>query len=508
MVVRIYHGAMTPLASSSPAPFRAVIYVRISQDRTGASLGVKRQEEDCRDLATRLGWTVAEDDVFIDNDASAYSGKPRRDYLRMLAVLETGQVQGVLIWHTDRLHRSPLELEGYVELAERKNIITQSVKVGKIDLSTPSGRMVARILGAVAREEVEHKADRTRRAQQQAAAAGRWLGGTRPFGWVFDGTTAHLDPVEAPLIVSACREIINGASLASVFRTWNDAGVMTSYGNRWNYANVRQVLIRARNAGISTWLGETVGTSVFPAIVSEDTWQAVTVILNNPARRTSPGNNFRWLLSGIARCPCGAVVHSATNVKNGVKRPIYRCSAATKGSTGHVSKGAVITDKYVRAIVKGILTQQKLPSGAEPESGAFADAAALRGRLDDAAESYGEGRITLAQMEKITARVNASLAEVEARIAVQMRSEFVATYGGEDGAKRWLAAPIERQRDVLRSLVAVTLLHPVPGSRSEPSTETVRRPGRPFDYSLIQVLPLGEEQPVALTGSALSAAML
>jgi len=487
---------VTPLPQSTP--FRAVIYVRISQDRTGASLGVKRQEEDCRDLAERLGWTVVE--VFIDNDVSAYSGKPRRDYLRMLAMLETGQVQGVLIWHTDRLHRSPLELEGYVEIAERKNIVTQSVKVGKIDLSTPSGRMVARILGAVAREEVEHKADRTKRAQQQAAASGRWLGGARPFGWIFDGATARLDPVEAPLIASACREIINGASLASIFRDWNAAGVKTSYGNQWNYAGIRQVLIRARNAGISTWLGEAVGTSIFPAIVSEDTWQAVTVILTNPARRTSPGNNVRWLLSGLARCQCGAVVHSATNVKNGIKRPIYRCSAATKGSTGHVSKGAILTDEYVRDLVTRLLTQQKLPSGTEPESGAFADAAALRGRLDDAAESYGEGRITLAQMERITARVNASLVEVEARIATQMSSGFVAAYGGEDGAARWLAAPIDRQRNVLRSIATVTLLHPIPGAKCEPSTGTVRR-GRPFDYSLIQVLPLGEARPVAPTDS-------
>ena len=51
------------------------IYVRISQDRQGAELGVVRQEADCRALCERKGWSVVE--VYADNDTSAYSGAPR-----------------------------------------------------------------------------------------------------------------------------------------------------------------------------------------------------------------------------------------------------------------------------------------------------------------------------------------------------------------------------------------------------------------------------------------------
>ena len=58
----------------------AGIYVRISQDRGGAGLGVERQEEDCRALAQRLGWAVVE--VYCDNDLSAFTGKRRPDYER------------------------------------------------------------------------------------------------------------------------------------------------------------------------------------------------------------------------------------------------------------------------------------------------------------------------------------------------------------------------------------------------------------------------------------------
>ncbi len=99
---------------------RAVTYVRISRDKRRGSLdeglGVADQEQQCRELAERLGYLVAA--VFCDNDISAYSGKPRPQYLRMLELLRSGGADVVLCWHTDRLHRSNAELEDYINGVE------------------------------------------------------------------------------------------------------------------------------------------------------------------------------------------------------------------------------------------------------------------------------------------------------------------------------------------------------------------------------------------------------
>ena len=119
----------------------AGIYVRISRDRAGAGLGVERQEQDCRALADQLGWAVV--DFYSDNDISAYSGKRRPDYERMLADISAGRINAVIAWHTDRLHRSPLELERYVSVSEKHHVPTHTVQAGPLDLATPSGRMVA-----------------------------------------------------------------------------------------------------------------------------------------------------------------------------------------------------------------------------------------------------------------------------------------------------------------------------------------------------------------------------
>src|SRR5690606_15917472 len=107
----------------------------------------------------------------------------RPDYRRMLADLDDGTATVVIAWHTDRLHRSPTELEEYIDLSERRGVNTHTCQAGPIDLSTPSGRMTARILGAVARHESEHKGERVARARRQKAIAGEWTGGIRPFGW-------------------------------------------------------------------------------------------------------------------------------------------------------------------------------------------------------------------------------------------------------------------------------------------------------------------------------------
>src|SRR6478609_3963627 len=93
-------------------PNAAVIYARISQDRAGEGLGVKRQLADCRAEAKRRGWPVVAE--FVDDDISAYSGKNRPQYRAMLEAIRDRQADAVLVYHVDRLHRRPIELEEFV----------------------------------------------------------------------------------------------------------------------------------------------------------------------------------------------------------------------------------------------------------------------------------------------------------------------------------------------------------------------------------------------------------
>src|SRR5256885_1042982 len=100
----------------------AAIYCRISDDRTGEEAGVKRQEEDCRALAAARGWDV--EGLYVDNDISASSltRKVRPQYERLLRAMRDRTVDAVVIWHEDRLHRRPRELESFIDLANAQKI--------------------------------------------------------------------------------------------------------------------------------------------------------------------------------------------------------------------------------------------------------------------------------------------------------------------------------------------------------------------------------------------------
>src|SRR3954469_22574299 len=159
---------------------RAAVYCRISDDRQGLGLGVERQAQDCLALAQRNGWAVTR--TYIENDTSAYSGKSRPRYAELMDAVAAGEVDVIVAWDPDRLHRSPAELEAFIAAVERAGVDVVTVQAGRWDLSTASGKLVARMLGNIARHESDHKSERVRRALQQNAAAGR-AHGRVPYGW-------------------------------------------------------------------------------------------------------------------------------------------------------------------------------------------------------------------------------------------------------------------------------------------------------------------------------------
>lgn len=478
-------------------PIRAVIYVRISQDRTGAHLGVDRQREDCEALAERNGWDVVE--VYVDNDLSAYSGKPRPDYRQMLADLDHGAATVVIAWHTDRLHRSPTELEEYIDLSERRGINTYTCQAGPIDLSTPSGRMTARILGAVARHESEHKAERVARARLQKAKAGEWGGGIRPFGWGVETgeSTKKVDretgeeievpvldmnkavPEEAAAIEAGHDTLLSGGSLNSWVKWLADKGLTTTRGNPIGTQEARDYLLRARNAGIAIYKGEEIGKGTWDAIVPEEKHRAVVAILKDPSRRTTPGSQPKWLGSLIYRCGRpGCTAFAYVTQSGGRRYPSYRCQTAHGGGR-HAAK----LDDYVQDVVIERLSRDDaqdllLPGPDEVDVAALQmESEEIRRRLTNLAGMFGAGQIDMAQFAEGSDVARAQLEGITQQLArAATKDPLVELVGAPDVRKAWKALELPKQRAILRELVDVTLLPPRPGRMPD---------GGYFDYEAI-----------------------
>lgn len=155
----------------------------------GRRPGRGRQLEDCRRLARELGWIVAEE--YVDNDLSAYSGKARPAYERMLADLDDGARDAVVVYHTDRLTRRPIELEQFVNVLTGASVHhVRLVAGGDLDVGNGDGLLVARMMSAVAANESATKSRRVRRKMDEVAASGMPHGGyIRPFGFEDDKIT-------------------------------------------------------------------------------------------------------------------------------------------------------------------------------------------------------------------------------------------------------------------------------------------------------------------------------
>jgi site-specific DNA recombinase len=285
---------------------RAGLYARISQDRNDEGLGVERQERDARKLAERKGWEVA--DVYVDNDLSAYTGKRRPEFERLLADVKAKRIRAVVAYHPDRLYRHPRDLEAFVETIEAAGAKVATVAAGEFDLATASGRMVARMLGAAARGESERASERIRRQRLSQVEAGRRQGGgRRPFGYTAD---MKVDRAEAVLIREAVEQLLAGASLYRVAQDWNERGVTTPGGHRWRGANLRRMVVRPLLAGLRVHGPTgTVTSGSWTPIVTEDEHRLLVARFPEGVHGRGKGERTtrrRALLSGLVCCSeCG-----------------------------------------------------------------------------------------------------------------------------------------------------------------------------------------------------------
>nr|MDT0525068.1 recombinase family protein [Streptomyces sp. DSM 41633] len=117
---------------------RAVLYARISYDRTGEEVGVTRQMHDMRELAKARGYEVVAEHA--DNDISATKGLTRPGYQEVWELVRAGAVDHLLVWQTSRFVRSRAERAEVIETFGRHSVDIVAVKGPSLDLRSAYGR--------------------------------------------------------------------------------------------------------------------------------------------------------------------------------------------------------------------------------------------------------------------------------------------------------------------------------------------------------------------------------
>ncbi|MGW6260785.1 recombinase family protein [Streptomyces sp. NPDC055085] len=508
---------------------KAVIYTRISEDRDGDQLGVGRQEEACRKLASDLGWVVV--GVKVDDDKTAYGRNGMRAkrpaYAELLDMLAERRADAVLVWHTDRLYRQARDLEPLIDVVERTGSVVRPVTHGELDLASASGRMVARILASVSTHEIEHGRERMKAKHKEKRQAGHFPGGIRGFGHKplkkrapgAPPQVPQTDPREAALIERAAQDVLayaadpsTGRSLGAICRDWNERKIRTPRGKEWGIPSLRVMLTGARLAGLiehtdpETKQAEIVGPASWEPLLDMETWQAVRQVLRDPSRNTYTNRpadrQIKYLGTGLYRCPkCSEVIRAGGAHKGEGQR--YRCTA------GHVTQYAEPIDDVVERVVIARLTrpdaraafsapEKSAPAGLSMEK-LNASHAALNARLEGLVEAFADDdESDPVEFRKASRTLRTRIAEIEQQITDAVTAAASAREPGPldevdmpelvrrheadpDDALAWWreTLSLDSRRKILATLAVVTLQ---PGRRG-------RRPaGAPeFDPESVRI---------------------
>lgn len=219
---------MARSTSPTPSPTQVIGYVRVStteQADSGAGLAAQRAaiESEC----ARKGWTLAA--VFTDAGVSAKT-LDRPALAEALALLAAGGAAALVVAKVDRLSRSVLDFSTLLARAESQRWAVVALDLG-LDMSTPTGALMASIVAAVSEYERRLIGQRTKDALAQRKAAGVTLGRPR---------------LLAPEVAADIRSArATGATLQSIADRLNNAGTLTPTGKQWTPTLVRKVTLQA-----------------------------------------------------------------------------------------------------------------------------------------------------------------------------------------------------------------------------------------------------------------------
>lgn len=326
----------------------AVIYAaKSTADKAGS---IPDQIARCAEYARQQAWESVVPDGewhaeggYWDEAASAYSGSRGPGLAaakeRAGKLAEEGRDVVLLVFNSDRLARG----DGSIGRAHLVEHILDGMKARyRVEsVSENLGGEMAVVFGALygARNHADSKAksDHNRRAVENMAKAGRYVGSRRPYGYRFDGEREKrrlvMDETEAETIRLMADWYESGAGDGEVAGRLNAAGVPSPSGVKWDSSQVRNLLRSPLVAGLvhlrkrdedgrrffQTYSG------LHDPIIEPERWERLQAIraFRRPTGRRPNGHHV--FVGGVLRCPgCGSALRARTTPAG---YAAYECSA-------------------------------------------------------------------------------------------------------------------------------------------------------------------------------------
>jgi site-specific DNA recombinase len=283
---------------------------------------------------------------------------------RLLAAIEAGMVDCVVVYKVDRLSRSLLDFARMMEVFERQRVSFVSV-TQQFNTTNSMGRLMLNVLLSFAQFEREIISERTRDKMGAARRKGLWLGGTPVLGYNLDGTKLVVNQVEAKRVRKIFLLYLKHRGLIAVVRElerrgWSNKHLMTREGNPrggklFTKTSLYRLLTNVTYIGKTLYKG-TLYDGQHDSIVEPNIWERVQAALAlNGKTGGKVRHPSRALLKHILHCrSCGCAMSPSHVVKGNKRYRYYVCSSAQKRGWETCPSKTIAAHEIERIVVNQI----------------------------------------------------------------------------------------------------------------------------------------------------------
>ncbi len=270
-------------------PKRCAVYCRVSSDerldQSFNSLDAQKEAGLAYIASQRSeGWIPVPDD-YIDPGFSG-GNVDRPGLKRLMADIEMGKIDIVVVYKIDRLTRSLTDFSRLIEVFERHTVSFVSV-TQQFNTTTSMGRLMLNILLSFAQFEREVTGERIRDKFAASKAKGMWMGGQVPLGYRVDQRRLLIEETEARLVIRIFSDFVECRSTTDLVRQLASDGQTNKTGKSFS----KQMLYKLLHNRL--YLGEIAHKGKWypgqhEGIISLEIWDATHAILaQNNRQRTS-----------------------------------------------------------------------------------------------------------------------------------------------------------------------------------------------------------------------------
>ena len=282
---------------------------------------------------------------------------------RLMADIEAGLIDCVVVYKVDRLSRSLLDFAKLMDLFDQHDIFFASI-TQQFNSAHSLGRLTLNILLSFAQFEREIISERTRDKIAAARRKGKYVGGRPLLGYDVVDRKLMVNELEAEQVRTIFSRYLEHESLLETAKEINDRGWLTKswrtrkgdfqQGRPFNKTRLYSLLTNVVYIGQVTYRDET-HNGEHKGIIDKKTFRRVQRLLGRNGKRGGPRNKYGALLQGLLKCEhCNCAMGHTFSSKGSRRYRYYVCQNAQKNGWGACPSPSISAPRIEDLIVEEV----------------------------------------------------------------------------------------------------------------------------------------------------------